>query len=121
MSKVKSPNQNGTKTRMRPALTPEARESQLISLAYDLVESRLLDGTATSQETTYFLKLASDKTKTKLMNEKLIEENKLLRAKTEAIQSEKKNEEFYAKVLSALKKYNGQGSEDDDQDEYDEY
>lgn len=119
MSKVKSPNQNGSKTRLRPALTPEARESQLISLAYDLVESRLLEGTATSQETTYFLKLASSKTK--LENEKLIEENKLLRAKTEAIQSEKKNEEFYAKVLSALKKYNGQGSQDDDQDEYDEY
>lgn len=119
MAKVKSPNQNGTKTRLRPALTPEARESQLISLAYDLVEARLLEGTATSQETTYFLKLASSKTK--LENEKLIEENKLLRAKTEAIQSEKKNEEFYAKVLSALKKYNGQGSQDDDQDEYDEY
>lgn len=119
MAKVKSPNQNGTKTRLRPALTPEARESQLISLAYDLVEARLLEGTATSQETTYFLKLASSKTK--LENEKLMEENKLLRAKTEAIQSEKKNEEFYAKVLSALKKYNGQGSEDDDQDEYDEY
>lgn len=119
MSKVKSPNQNGSKTRLRPALTPEARESQLISLAYDLVESRLLEGTATSQETTYFLKLASSKTK--LENEKLIEENKLLRAKTEAIQSEKKNEEFYAKVLSALKKYNGQGSQDDDQDEHDEY
>lgn len=119
MGKVKSPSQNGTKNRLRPALTPEARESQLISLAYDLVESRLLDGTATSQETTYFLKLASGKTK--LENEKLMEENKLLRAKTEAIQSEKKNEEFYAKVLSALKKYNGQGSQDDDQDEYDEY
>ena len=119
MAKVKSPSQNGTKTRLRPALTPEARESQLISLAYDLVEARLLEGTATSQETTYFLKLASSKTK--LENEKLMEENKLLRAKTEAIQSEKKNEEFYAKVLSALKKYNGQGSEDDDQDEYDEY
>lgn len=119
MAKVKSPSQNGTKTRLRPALTPEARESQLISLAYDLVEARLLEGTATSQETTYFLKLASSKTK--LENEKLMEENKLLRAKTEAIQSEKKNEEFYAKVLSALKKYNGQGSQDDDQDEYDEY
>lgn len=118
MAKVKAPNQNGSKTRLRPALTPEARESQLISLAYDLVEARLLEGTATSQETTYFLKLASSKTK--LENEKLIEENKLLRAKTEAIQSEKKNEEFYAKVLSALKKYNGQGSEDD-QDEYDDY
>lgn len=119
MAKVKSPMQNVSKPKMRPALSPEARENQLISLAYDLVEERLLDGTATSQETTYFLKLASSKTR--LENEKLMEENKLLRAKTEAIQSEKKNEEFYAKVLSALKKYNGQSSQDDEYDEYDEY
>lgn len=116
MAKVKSPQQNGSKRKIRPALTPEARESQLISLAYDLVEERLLDGTATSQETTYFLKLASSKTR--LENEKLMEENKLLRAKTEAVQSEKKNEEFYAKVLAALKKYNGQSQQDDEYDEY---
>lgn len=116
MAKVKSPPQNGSKRKIRPALTPEARESQLISLAYDLVEERLLDGTATSQETTYFLKLASSKTR--LENEKLMEENKLLRAKTEAVQSEKKNEEFYAKVLAALKKYNGQSQQDDEYDEY---
>lgn len=117
MAKVQNPAQNTPKPKMRPALSPEARENQLISLAYDLVEERLLNGTATSQETTYFLKLASSKTR--LENEKLVEENKLLRAKTEAIQSEKKNEEFYGKVLAALKKYNGQGSQDDE--EYDEY
>ena len=116
MAKVKSPAQNGQRRKIRPALTPEARESQLISLAYDLVEQRLLEGTATSQETTYFLKLASSKTR--LENEKLIEENKLLRAKTEAVQSEKKNEEFYGKVLAALKKYNGQSRQDDEYDEY---
>lgn len=118
MAKVKSPAQNGQRRKIRPALTPEARESQLISLAYDLVEERLLDGTATSQETTYFLKLASSKDRTRLENEKLIEENKLLRAKTEAVQSEKKNEEFYGKVLAALKKYNGQSRQDDEYDEY---
>ena len=116
MGKVKTLMQNTSKPKMRPALSPEARENQLISLAYDLVEERLLDGTATSQETTYFLKLASSKTR--LENEKLMEENKLLRAKTEAIQAEKKNEEFYTKVLAALKKYNGQSSEDDEYDEY---
>ena len=48
---------------MRPALTPEARENQLISLAIDLVEQRLIDGTASAQETTHFLKLASRKAK----------------------------------------------------------
>lgn len=116
MAKVQNPVQSPSKPKMRPALSPEARENQLISLAYDLVEERLLNGTATSQETTYFLKLASSKAR--LENEKLMEENKLLRAKTEAIQSEKKNEEFYGKVLAALKKYNGQSDQDDEDDEY---
>jgi len=116
VAKVNGPIQNEPKPKLRPALSPETRENQLISLAYDLVEERLLNGTATSQETTYFLKLASSKTR--LENEKLVEENKLLRAKTEAIQAEKKNEEFYAKVLNALKIYNGQGSQDDECDEY---
>lgn len=54
--------------KIRPALTPEARENQLISLAVDLVEQRLLDGTASAQEVTHFLKLGS-------MREKLEREN----------------------------------------------
>ena len=54
MAKVKTTTSNSKSTRkIRPALTPEARENQLISLAVDLVEQRLLDGTASSQETTH--------------------------------------------------------------------
>ena len=48
-----------TKRRSKPASTPEAREQQLISAAYDLVEERILNGTATSQELVHFLKLGS--------------------------------------------------------------
>lgn len=103
----------------RPALTPEARENQMISLAYDLVEQRFRDGTASSQETTYFLKLASDKTR--LEKEKLEEENKLLRAKTEAIQEDRKSAEFYSQVLDALKLYSGHGSQVDEEFDDDEY
>ena len=46
---------------MRPALTPEARENQMISLAMDLAEKRLRDGSASSQEVTHFLKIAASK------------------------------------------------------------
>jgi hypothetical protein len=60
MAKAKASSSGSTK-RIRPALNPEARENQLISLAIDLVEQRLLDGTASSQETTHFLKLGSMK------------------------------------------------------------
>lgn len=92
--------------KIRPALSPEARENQLISLAVDLVEQRLLDGTASSQETTHFLKLGSSKYK--LEQEKMIEENKLIRAKTENIQSQKRTDEMFAAAVDAMKRYSGQ-------------
>ena len=103
----------------RPALSPEARENQLISLAVDLVEQRLLDGTASSQETTHFLKLGS--MKNKLEMEKLREENKLLQAKTESIQSAKRVEELYAEAINAMRRYSGNRSSSDEEDDQYEY
>lgn len=98
----------------RPALTPEARENQLIALAVDLVEQRLLDGTASSQETTHFLKLGSMKNRLEMA--KLEEENKLLRAKTESLQSAKRTEELYAQAIKALGIYKGISEDEDEQD-----
>ena len=95
---------------VRPALTPEARENQMIALAVDLVEQRLLDGTASSQETTHYLKLGS--MKNRLEMQKLEEENKLLRARTEAIQSAKRVEELYANAIAAMRRYSGNGGSD---------
>lgn len=97
--------------RRPPATTPEARENQLIAKAYDLVEKRLDEGTATSQETTHFLKLGS--TKDRLEKEILQEQKQLLKAKTEAIQSAKRVEELYNNALNAMKTYSGQGREED--------
>lgn len=102
---------NKSVKKIRPALTPEARENQLISLATDLVEQRLLDGSASAQETTYFLKQGS--LKTKLEMEKLREENQLLKAKTESIQSQKRVEELYMEALNYMRKYAGQGEPDE--------
>ena len=68
MARVKNTTTDSTRKPMRPALTPEARENQLISLAIDLVEQRLIDGTASAQETTHFLKLASRKAKLEAEN-----------------------------------------------------
>jgi len=96
---------------MRPALTPEARENQLISLAVDLAEKQLRDGTASSQVTTHFLKLAT--VKAQLENEKLKKENALLEAKKEAIQSNKRAEELYEDAIKAMKNYAGFGDPDD--------
>lgn len=112
MAKVKKAGSSNTTRKIRPALTPEARENQMIALAVDLVEQRLLDGTASSQETTHFLKLGS--MKNRLEMEKLQEENRLLKARTEALQSAKRVEELYSEAIKAMRRYSGQGRDDDE-------
>jgi hypothetical protein len=121
MAKVKSPNTSGQRQALRPALTPEARENQLISLAIDLVEQRLLDGTASSQETTHFLKLATNKAK--LERERFELENELIRAKTQALKDQADMKVLYADAIAAMRRYSGHGSDYDEEedDDYDEY
>lgn len=105
------------KKRLPPASTPEARENQLIALAYDLVEQRLLDGTATSQETTHFLKRASTKEKERIEMEILERQKELITAKTEALQSAKHMEELYNNAVEAMKRYSGHSDEEDSSDD----
>ena len=112
LARTKKVSESNSQKKIRPALTPEARENQMIALAVDLVEQRLLDGTASSQETTHFLKLGS--MKNRLEMEKLKEENKLLQAKTESIQSAKRIEELYTEAINAMRRYSGNGDGDDD-------
>lgn len=111
MAKVKNTGPSDSPKKRRPALTPEARENQLISLAIDLVEQRLIDGTASSQETTHFLKLASSKAK--IEKEILLEEKKLIAAKTEALESTQELKGLYADALNAMRMYSGNGDTDD--------
>ena len=111
MAKVKPNTSPSQQKKMRRALTPEARENQMIALAMDLVESRLLDGTATSQETTHFLKLATVKYKQEL--QKLERENELMKAKTEALQSGEDIKMLYSEAIAAMKRYSGNGDDDD--------
>lgn len=97
------------KPKYRTASTPEARENQMIALAFDLVEERLRNGTATSQETTHFLKLGT--VKEELEREKLRKENDLLEAKRSAIESSERSEALFAEAIEAMKRYSG-GSND---------
>lgn len=94
--------------RRRPASTPEARERQLINLATELAEQQLLDGTASSQVITHYLKLGS--TREKLEREKIKQENELLKAKVDAIEATKRSEELYQKALDAMRTYSGQNN-----------
>lgn len=111
MAKVKSSDSPGQSRRRRPALTPEARENQLIALATDLAERQLQEGTASSQVITHYLKLGS--TKERIEKEILEKQKELISAKTEALQSQKRVEELYANALKAMQHYSGQGESDD--------
>lgn len=94
-------------TPRRPAATtPEGRENQLISLAYDLAEQQLMDGTASAQVISSFLKLGSSRER--LEQERLQNENILLRAKKEAMDSQARIEEMYGAALNAMRSYAGQ-------------
>lgn len=121
MARVKSPNPPNPNSRpMRPAIDPENREQQLISLAVDLVEQRLRDGTASAQETVHYLKLASSKTKVDLERAKL--ENELIRAKTQNLKDQADMKTLYMNAIEAMKRYSGNGgSRDYEEEEYDEY
>ena len=112
MAKVKASKSSELSKKLRPALTPETKENQMISLAMDLAEKQLIEGTASSQVISHFLKLGS--TKERLEKEKLLEENKLLKARTEALQSSKRVEELYADAIAAMKRYSGNGGRDDE-------
>lgn len=112
MGKSRSANSSVSSKKMRPALTPEARENQMISLAMDLAEQQLLDGTASSQLITEFVKRGS--TKARLEKEILEEQKELMAAKTQSLQSAQRIEELYTNALNAMRSYSGQGGDSDD-------
>ena len=111
MPKGKAASSSESSRKMRPALSPEARENQLVSLAVDLAEKQLREGTASSQVITHYLKLGSSREK--LERERLEEENNLLRAKVRAIDSTDEIKDLYKDAINAFRIYSGQGNDDD--------
>ena len=109
MAKVKT---SEAVKKIRPALTPEARENQMISLAVDLAEKQLQEGTASSQVITHYLKLGS--MRERLEREKLAEENKLLRARTKSIEEAADMKDLYEKAIKAMQRYSGNGDDDEE-------
>lgn len=95
----------------RPAATPQERESQLTSLAYDLAERRLVDGSATAQEVVFFLKAGSQREQ--LEQQKLLQENMVLAARAEQMAQNNRLEQLMGEALNAFRSYSG-GDEDYD-------
>lgn len=93
------------KEKRPPARSAEARENQLISLATELAEKQLREGTASSQVITHYLKLGSTRERLEQENKEL--ENELLIAKREALESAKHIEELYSNAIAAMRAYGG--------------
>ena len=104
MAARKRPSQ-AKETPRRPATTPEAREQQMVSLAMDLAEEQMRNGTASSQVITHMLKLGSSRER--LEQQRLEHENELTRVKIEALESQKRIEELYDNAIKAMRSYAG--------------
>jgi transcription initiation factor IIF auxiliary subunit len=111
MKKTKATTSSESSRKMRPALSPEAEENQMISLAMDLAKQQLQDGTASSQLITEFVKRGS--TKARIEQEILEKQKELIEAKTQSLQSAQRIEELYSNALNAMRNYSGQGGSDD--------
>lgn len=107
--KKSKPNQESTEQqrKIRPASSPEARENQLIALAVDLAERQIIEGTASSQVITHYLKLGSSRER--LEYDLKMKQKELIEAKTESLQSAQRVEELYVNALDAMRNYSGNG------------
>ena len=86
----------------------------MIALAVDCAEEQLRNGTASAQVIVHYLKLGSSKER---IEKEILERQKdLITAKTDALKSAQHVEELYTKALKAMRSYNGDLREDDEED-----
>lgn len=112
MGRKNEPGSKPVTTRLnRRAIDPEAREKQLCNLAVNEAERQLRAGTASSQIICHYLKLAT--AREDLEKEKLAEENKLLKAKTKALEASTETSAKYVEVINAFKLYSGHGDKEE--------
>lgn len=102
--------------RFRTATTPDERETQMIELADNLAERQLRDGSASAQVITHYLKLGSSRER---LEQKTLELNQeLLRAKTEQIAGQQRQEELFAKAIRAMSTYQGRPADPLEEEEF---
>ncbi len=100
---------------IRPAMTPEARENQLINLATNLAEKQLREGTASSQVIIHYLKQATLKAQIEL--ERIKMENKLIEAKIASLKANELSKEMYERLLKVFSKYSGNLNQEENYDD----
>lgn len=111
-------NASSVSKKTKPATTEEDRENQLIALATNLAEKQLREGTASSQVITHYLKLGSSKER--LEKEIMMEQKKLVTAKTETLKEAKDIKSLYEKAIKSMRSYAGleDESQEETEDEY---
>lgn len=87
----------------RKPRTAEGMERLVAGMAYDYVMWKIANGTATSQETVEAMRWGS--TKSRLERRILKKQEKLLKAKTDAIVAAKNDEAAYTRAMEAMKSY----------------
>lgn len=103
MAKAKATVSEPSRNVRRKALSPDARENQLIALAMDTAEERMLNGTASSQEIVHFLRLGSSLAR--LQKEEIKERIELDKSKVKAIESADEYKKLYEEAIQAMKSY----------------
>lgn len=102
------------KERKKPARTPKQRENQIINLVMDVVEQKIIDGTASSQILCHFLKLATEKER--LENDKLRGELELAKARVRQIDMQEDLKSLYEGAVSAMRGYRSTNENDEEQE-----
>lgn len=105
-----------TSSKRPPATSPQEQENHLISLAVELTERQLRDGTASAQVITHYLKLGSSREK--LEQRRLEGEVSLLQIKRETMESQQRIEGLYEDAINAMRQYGGHAPIESDEDEY---
>lgn len=102
-----------------PATTLEGRNDQLTAAAFNLVERRLHDGSASAQETVHFLRMGANNYR--LQEEKLRMESLALQARIEEAKARNSGEELMKEALAAFKGYSGLEPIQEDSDAHPEF
>lgn len=89
--------------RRKPSMDPISREKQMISLAEDLAEKQLTDGTAAASVINHYLKLASSREA--IEREILEKQAKLISAKADAIATGQESQKLAAEAIEAMRSY----------------
>lgn len=102
----------------RPPMSPEAQENYMVTLAMNLAEKQLREGTASAQVISHFLKIGSTESRTQ--KEILELQKDLIVAKTENLHAQQNMDEMYKKAIDAMRSYTP-NLDADETDELNEY